>query len=98
MKKLALLLVLLASTAHADNAAKCESYQFTPGTPEFGNCMMQLDQQAAQLDMQRRAAIMQMYRPIPLAPPLHIYQMPTNQYQQRQQTNCRWIGNVWNCM
>ena len=103
MKKLALLLVLLSSTAFADNAEKCESYQFTQGTPEFSNCMMQLDMaetaalQAAQqqLDAQRRAAAMQMYRPFSIAPSTYNYQMPTN--PMRRQTNCQWFGNVWNC-
>lgn len=86
---------LLSTAAMAGNQEVCESYQFTPGTPEFSNCLMQLDiaqhQQAQQEMAQRRAAMMQMYRPIVpyQATP---YQMPTH-----QQTNCRWIGNVWNC-
>lgn len=103
---LLLVLSMLSCAAFADNAAHCERYGFTTGTPDFANCMMQLDlaiaraeqasqQQAAQLDMQRRAAMMQMYRPIPIAPPMQAYQIPTN--QPRQQTNCRWIANVWNC-
>lgn len=91
MKKLVLLLVLLSSNSFADNAARCEGYQFVPGTPEFGNCMMQLDQQAAQMEMQRRAAMMQMYRPIVIPQSTYNYQIPN------QQTNCRWIGSVWNC-
>lgn len=96
MKTSILLLALVSTCALADNADTCAGYNFKPGTEAFGNCMMQLDQQAAQLDMQRRAAMMQMYRPINIQPSTYNYQMPTNQYQ-RQQTNCRWIGNVWNC-
>ncbi|MFA6204458.1 MAG: hypothetical protein WC710_14870 [Gallionella sp.] len=98
MKKVALLLSMLSCTALADNADTCASYNFTPDTPEFSNCLMQLDiaqhQQAAQDMAQRRAAAMQMYRPFTIAPSTYNYQMPTN---QRQQTNCRWIANVWNC-
>ncbi len=91
MKTSILLLALVSTCALADNADTCAGYNFKPGTEAFGNCMMQLDQQAAQLDMQRRAAMMQMYRPMV---PYHMtpYQMPVN-----PQTNCRWIGNVWNC-
>ncbi|MHB1098437.1 MAG: hypothetical protein ACYCZR_02665 [Burkholderiales bacterium] len=99
MKNLVLLLALVSTVALADNSDTCASYNFTPGTLEFSNCMMQLDiaqhqmaaQQAAQMDAQRRAAVMQMYRPI--VP----YQATPYQMPIPQQTNCRWIGNVWNC-
>lgn len=52
---------------------------------------------AAQQEDQRRAAVMQMYRPISIPQSTYNYQLPTNNQPIRQQTNCRWIGNVWNC-
>lgn len=90
---------VLSFAAFADNAQECAGYNFTPDTPEFSNCLMQLDmadkQMAQQMDAQRRAAFMQMYRPFAIQPSTYNYQMPVQ--PQRQQTNCRWIGNVWNC-
>lgn len=94
-RTLLLALSLLSFSALADNSDVCASYNFTPGTPEFSNCLMQLDiaqhQQAQQEMAQRRAAMMQMYKPI-VPYQMTPYQMPVN-----PQTNCRWIGNVWNC-
>lgn len=99
MKTTVLLALLLSSSAFADNADICAGYNFTPGTPEFGNCQMQLDmadrQQAQQQAAQRQEAVLRMYRPIVIPPSTYNYQMPVP--QQRQQTNCRWIGSVWNC-
>lgn len=98
---LLLALLMLPMSAWADNADVCSSYNFTQGTPEFSNCLMQLDiaqhQQAAQEIAQRRATAMQMYRPISIPQSTYNYQMPVPQQQPNRQTNCRWIGNVWNC-
>jgi len=39
---------------------RCAAYGYSPGTPEFSNCMMQVDQAqqaASQADLQQRRAI-----------------------------------------
>lgn len=104
MKTTVLLALLLSSSAFADNADICAGYNFTPGTPEFGNCQMQLDmadrQQAQQQAAQRQEAVQRMYRPIVIPPATYNYQIPANHSYRplpRQQTNCQWIGSVWNC-
>lgn len=104
MKTTVLLAVLLSSSAFADNGDICRGYNFVPDTPEYSNCLMQLhladQQQAQQIEAQRRAAMMQMYRPIVIPPATYNYQIPANHSYRplpRQQTNCQWIGSVWNC-
>lgn len=35
----------------------CRAYGFSPGSPEYANCMMSKDSQYQQMEMQRRANI-----------------------------------------
>ncbi len=86
----ALSLAGCATDAEQD-AAACNGYGFTPGTSDYGRCMMARDQQ-------RRAAAaaflgMQMQQRPP-AYQVPVYQMPV---QHQTNTNCMLMGNMMNC-
>lgn len=74
-----------AAAIQEANSSTCEQFQFTPGTPEFSNCMMQLhinqDQQQAQVDLVYRQQILQMLQnrqPFAI-PPVEFHPLP-NRY------------------
>lgn len=63
-------------------AAQCSDFGFTPGTPDFSNCMMQLHQAGEQ----RRAAIGAALIGSGMLKPVQAYQIPMP--KQPTRTNC----------
>lgn len=107
---LMLALFLFACDSHAENQAQqriayfksqCQQYGYQPGTGDFANCVMQLDQadqqRQAQQNQARQNQANQLFRQLISIPPYQLPMpvqptLPTN-----TNTNCYQSGNQVYC-